>query len=351
MAVKKVDSGWLVDSQPGGRGGKRFRKTFTTQAEAKQYDAWLKTQVAQSPDWAPERRDTRKLSELVDLWHQHHGVNLRAASNTYGRLKLMVAAMGDPVADRFTVDTFTEYRTKRIAAGITLNNLNREHAYLRAVFNELSSLGHWKKDNPLAKLRQFKIQERELSFLTLDQIATLLKALVSPNNRHTLLISKVCLTTGARWGEAEMLKTSQLRGNVIQFAKTKSGKVRAVPISEDLRKELLAHHDPKETGNRFFANAYSAFREAIERAKIELPEGQLTHVLRHTFASHFMMRRGNILTLNKILGHASLAMTMRYAHLAPEHLQEAILFNPLAPAAKPKKSGSSSAQKKDSKPR
>lgn len=243
------------------------------------------------------------------------------------------------------LDTFTEYRTKRIAAGITLNNLNREHAYLRAVFNELNSLGHWKKDNPLAKLRQFKIPERELSFLTLDQIDTLLKSLVSPNNRHTLLISKVCLATGARWGEAEMLKTSQLRGNVIQFAKTKSGKVRAVPISEDLRKELLAHHDPKETGNRIFANAYSAFREAIERAKIELPEGQLTHVLRHTFASHFMMRGGNILTLNKILGHASLAMTMRYAHLAPEHLQEAIHLNPLAPAARPKAQGRRSASK------
>ena len=187
--------------------------------------------------------------------------------------------------------------------------------------------------------------------MPLDQIDKLLNALASPNNRHTLLISKVCLATGARWGEAEILKTSQLRGNVIQFAKTKSGKVRAVPISDDLRKELLAHHDQKETGNRFFANAYSAFREAIERAKIELPEGQLTHVLRHTFASHFMMRGGNILTLNKILGHASLAMTMRYAHLAPEHLQEAILFNPLAPAAKPKKRGTSSAQKKESKPR
>lgn len=60
-----------------------------------------------------------------------------------------------------------------------------------------------------------------------------------------------------------------------------------------------------------------------------MPKGQLTHVLRHTFASHFMINGGNILTLQKILGHANLTMTMRYAHLAPEHLQEARALNPL----------------------
>lgn len=46
-----------------------------------------------------------------------------------------------------------------------------------------------------------------------------------------------------------------------------------------------------------------------------------------------MMRGGNILVLQKILGHANLIMTMRYAHLAPEHLQEAVRLNPLATVA------------------
>lgn len=56
----------------------------------------------------------------------------------------------------------------------------------------------------------------------------------------------------------------------------------------------------------------------------------MMHSLRHTFASHFMMAGGNILTLQKILGHQSLTMTMRYAHLVPERLQEARRLNPLA---------------------
>lgn len=57
---------------------------------------------------------------------------------------------------------------------------------------------------------------------------------------------------------------------------------------------------------------------------------QLAHVLRHTFASHFVIRGGNILTLQKILGHSSLTVTMRYAHLAPDHLEEVRKLNPLA---------------------
>jgi len=43
-----------------------------------------------------------------------------------------------------------------------------------------------------------------------------------------------------------------------------------------------------------------------------------------------MQKGGNILTRQKIVGHSSLAMTMRYAHFAPEHLAEAVRLSPLA---------------------
>ncbi len=63
---------------------------------------------------------------------------------------------------------------------------------------------------------------------------------------------------------------------------------------------------------------------------IQLVEGQKTHVLRHTFASHFMMNGGNILVLERILSHASIQETMGYAHFASDHLEEAALLNTLA---------------------
>ncbi len=330
MAITKGNSGWLVDVQPGGRGGKRFRKTFKTQAEAKAYEAWLTTQVNQDAKWQPERRDTRRLSSLVELWFTHHGSGLSAGNDMHRRLKAMVEAMGDPVADRFKVEMFATYRTARMEAGITASNMNREHAYLRAMFNELVRLGHWTKDNPLANLRQFRVQQTELSYLTDAQIALLLSALKSSRNPHVLLISKICLSTGARWSEAEELRESQVRNGLIEYARTKSGKTRAVPISDELEREILEHAKAHGSIGRIFGYAISAFREGVERAGLELPDGQMTHVLRHTFASHFMMNGGNILTLQRILGHANVTMTMRYSHLSPEHLQEAKALNPLA---------------------
>lgn len=72
----------------------------------------------------------------------------------------------------------------------------------------------------------------------------------------------------------------------------------------------------------------------MDKTSIVLPRGQLTHVVRHTFAAHFMMSGGNILALQRILGHLDIKMTMCYAHLAPEHLETALYLNPLATMTK-----------------
>jgi len=329
-AEKKGESGWVVDSQPGGRGGKRYRKTFKTQAEAKVWEAWLKTNVSKNSAWSPEKRDIRKMSALAKIWYDEHGTELGAGEDTYSRIKTAIKTMGDPIASEFSTTTFTAYRTARSKGGVSLNTLNREHAYLRAMFNELKRLGQWHKDNPLKELKQFRIEENELSFLSKTQMTTLLKELGKSVNPHVLLVSKICLSAGARWSEAEQLRLQQVRHGTIQFARTKSGKARAVPINAELEKEINDHHKQHKGMNAIFAPCYGAFREAIHRANIELPDGQLTHVLRHSFASHFMINGGNILALQRILGHKDLKTTMRYAHLAPEHLESAKTLNPLA---------------------
>jgi len=56
----------------------------------------------------------------------------------------------------------------------------------------------------------------------------------------------------------------------------------------------------------------------------------MSHVLRHRFASHFIMAGKNIIVLQRIFGHSDIRVTMRYAHFAPDHLEDAIRCNPLA---------------------
>ncbi|MDB5936352.1 MAG: integrase family protein [Massilia sp.] len=167
----------------------------------------------------------------------------------------------------------------------------------------------------------------------MEQVEILLGELRKAKNEHVYLISEVFLATGARWSEVESLRKPQVRNGLIQFAMTKSKKVRAVPIDARLENDLKKHYKlkSKEIGDeRFFTYAYSAFISALERSGIVLPAGQPAHVTRHTFASHFIINDGNILALQKILGRGALAMTMRYAHLSPDHLVEARTLNPLS---------------------
>lgn len=75
--------------------------------------------------------------------------------------------------------------------------------------------------------------------------------------------------------------------------------------------------------------SYKWFRLKLKVAKPNLPDGQAVHVLRHTFATHFMMNGGNIISLQKILGHADISQTMTYAHFSPDYLSDAVMHNPL----------------------
>ena len=308
MAITKLPSGWLADLQPGGRGAKRYRKILPTKAEALQYEAWLKTKVVQQPEWAPARRDARRLDDLLELWHQLHGVQLRSGDGTKSKLLHISKAIGNPLASSLTADQFAEYRARRLKAerstdgkrriegGISASNLNRELSYLRAMFNELRRVGAWKGENPLARVRQFKVPDKELSFLTLEQMDILLEALEAAETPDALLIAKICLATGARWSEGETLKTSQIRNGQLHFAETKSGKNRSVPVSDDLIVEIEAHHEARwgkdrHAVPRLFQSAYDGFRKAIERSGLKLPKGQLTHVLRHYPESKNIPRR------------------------------------------------------------
>lgn len=141
---------------------------------------------------------------------------------------------------------------------------------------------------------------------------------------YVAMVAAICLATGARWGEAQALTPERLRGGLVSFVNTKDKRVRSIPIDALLEQQIHLHF--KTHGA--FSNCLNSFDKTLDATKLVLPAGQASHVLRHTFASHFVINGGNILTLQKILGHQSLAMTMRYAHLAPDHLQDAIKLGP-----------------------
>lgn len=178
--------------------------------------------------------------------------------------------------------------------------------------------------NQLENMRKFTIAEKEMAWLTHEQITELLYDC----QRQSILLAlvvKTCLSTEARWREAVNLTRSQVTKYRITFVGTKGKKNRSIPISKKLYEEIIALD-----GFKFFTDCYFHFLSMMDQPPIVLPHEQLTHVLRHTFEVHFMISGGNILALQKILGHHDIKMTMRYAHLAPDHLETALKFNLLA---------------------
>lgn len=87
-----------------------------------------------------------------------------------------------------------------------------------------------------------KLDKRELSWLTTEQIKTLLETIDKFSlNPHVKLITKISLPTGARWGEAEGLTLDKLQDGKLTFTKTKSGKNRSIPVSPELYAEISKH--------------------------------------------------------------------------------------------------------------
>ena len=256
-----------------------------------------------------EAKEHRTLQELIDLWYKLHGQTLKRNQVRLAKLQIICNGMGNPKAIDITPSMWAHYRAKRMAGEID-NGWNvgprrrsppersiRSWPF-KAVFGELIRLGEWQHAHPLQTTMSIKTPDTEMTFLQPAQIAELLHAAQQYHNPDLVLIIKICLATGSRWREAEALTTSQVTPFRITYTNTKGKKNRTVPISQALYGELMTG----DRSGRLFKPCYLDFGRALKTTGIELPDGQLTHVLRHTFASHFMMNGGNILVLQKIWG-------------------------------------------------
>ncbi|MDR5865269.1 phage integrase [Halomonas koreensis] len=328
MTIKKTKTGWMVDVWPEGRYGRRIRKVLKTKAEAKRFQDYVCGKAAAGEPYMPKKRDKRRLKDLVQLWYECHGVTLKDGKRRFWQMQALAEMMGNPVASTITPMDAVRFRQQRLADGIHPNTANHDQAHLRAVFNRLARLGEWDGSNPFAQVQPLRVDDPELTYLTEEEISRLLQVLEDSPNPDVLLITRLCLSTGARWSEAQYLRAEMLRDGRVTYTGTKNRRNRTIPLPDALY-QALVDHGPR-IGRLFRTYAYDAFSKGIIDAEVYLPRGQRTHVLRHTFASHFMMNGGDVLTLQKILGHQTITMTMRYAHLSPDHLADAIKYAPRA---------------------
>lgn len=321
MTIKKrTDGRYEVDIYARGRSGKRFRRIFDRKQEAVLFERYVMAN-AEKKEWLGASVDRRTLSELLDTWWLLYGQTQENGETEKRHLNKTIRALGDPAVNRLSKRTIAQHRSQRLEDGISAATINRDIYRLSGMFSTLIKMEEFSKENPCKGLEPLKETPPAMTYLTKSEIGRLLKTLTGDDRRVALL----CLSTGARWGEGSTLRGEQVNHGRVTFLKTKNGKRRIVPISEELESEIKT----SDTGPLFRVD-YENFCERLREVKPDLPRGQATHVLRHTFASWFMMNGGNIIALQQILGHASIQQTMVYAHVAPDYLQHAVLLNPFS---------------------
>jgi integrase len=138
------------------------------------------------------------------------------------------------------------------------------------------------------------------------------------------------MNTGMDRGEILNLKWDQIRNGFLYLGKYKTRPDREIPVNDDLEVLLKEIHKKRHLKSKYvftdkkgwrLDSVKKGFTAAVKRAGIK---DFRFKDLRHTFASHFVMRGGTMKELQEILGHTDMKTTMRYAHLSQDHKKKAI---------------------------
>jgi integrase len=182
-----------------------------------------------------------------------------------------------------------------------------------------------------------KKPEGRKRYLNEDEIKRLLTVCADSKSPHLLPTVVLALNTGMRkqeilkltWEHVDLTSDFGLNAR-IELHQTKNGKPRGVPLNRACVDVLTRMEpDPKKRVGPVFKShdgqarhqMRTAFESACTRAGIE---DFRFHDLRHTAASHFVMRGRSLQEVKEVLGHSDYRMTLRYAHLSPKHLRSTV---------------------------
>ncbi len=333
MPVRKDGPSWYVDFSYRGKRYKR-RCPINTQAAAKELELRLRHRVMTGEiiEDKPEQKEVLTFKEFSKRWVDTYvRANNKPSEieNKRGVLRNhLVPYFGEMPLNSIKREKIEEYKAAKLDYGLSAKTVNNHLAFIAKCLN---CAVDWEviesKDVP--KIKKLTAHSKRIDFLSPSETAELLADRSAP--LWNLMIY-VALRTGLRFGELIALKWEaiNLEKRVLTVQESivrgivgtpKSGKIRHVPISDDLYEQLIPWKQAR--GRLFEVKGYenisarmatNALHHIIKRVGMRHTNW---HMFRHTFASHLAMNGTPIPVVQKFMGHASIEMTMRYAHLSP----------------------------------
>ena len=190
----------------------------------------------------------------------------------------------------------------------------------------------WLDDNPMRKVSKPKEPRGRIRFLADDERERLLKACRESGNPDLYLVVVLALSTGARSMEIMALRWSQvdLGRHVITLHETKNGEVRALPLVGHAYELMQGRSKVRRIDTDLVfpgrnpqkpIELRAAWEAALKRAAIM---DFRFHDLRHTCASYLAMNGATLAEIAEVLGHKTLQMVKRYAHLSHAHTSRVV---------------------------
>ena len=308
----------------------QHKKTFSSEKEARLWGAEIEAGKHQV-----------RLGELtlLDLANEWWGIyaehELTALSQKQKRWVLRCYLM--PAFENRIISSITPLELEQWSVGVRNHLSDSSHSF---VIVTLKQILRWGLDrgmissNPASILRS-KRECKPFTYWDKNEASSFLE---SSKDGIFAPLWRILLYTGCRIGEALGLNHEHIHLGLgkIHFGQhllpngelaqgTKSGTGRWIPIPPVLRPifvQLLQGPGPHllcgRAGNRIhYKSPHAAFVRACSGSGVRKIR---IHDLRHTYASHFVMGGGDLFVLQKLLGHSSITMTERYAHLSPDHL-------------------------------
>jgi len=238
-------------------------------------------------------------------------------------LKHLIPFFGNRKLNQISPFLIEGYKSQR-KAEVMPATVNRELALLKSMFNLAIKWGK-ASTNPMSGVKLFKEEMKPRRVLSPDESERLIEA--SPNYLQPIVI--VALHTGMRKAEILGLRWDMvdLDRGFLHVEKSKSVKIRSIPMHERVREALMRLENDGDyvftkNGTEPRKSIRKSFDVTVKRAKI-LPRCRF-HDLRHTFATRLVENNVDLVTVKELLGHSTIATTMRYSHPSPKHKKEAI---------------------------
>jgi integrase len=320
-----------VSIKPRGKGfeayiavnGQRIRRILPTLEEAQRFEANAKLAILEGRTIdTPRNASAWTLQVAFERCHKAHWEGSKGEKTVSFNTAAALAFFGRNVY-------VSEVTTQRVADWI--ERLKVEKNSNGTINRKLSALSKALKyayqNDALDKLPympRLKEGQGRLRFLTKDEEERLLNLITQWSDQELWDCVATLLDTGLRCGELLKLEGQDVRNGQITVWDTKNGKEHTVPLTQRASR-IVSERMAQYGRGKLYPHSYDSLEKRFRRVTEHLQMDDVTfHVLRHTFASRLVQRGVPIQTVSKLLNHSTIQITMRYAHLAPSNLVDAV---------------------------